>query len=344
MGLLDEALAFIDARKREAANSMGLLSSNPAAFGSRVLEDVAGAARNQLQASDKMGSVIPSEQQAGLAQMVPGLLGMGGLNMTVYHGSPHTFDKFDMSKIGTGEGAQAYGHGLYFAESPGVAKSYQHGLSDWMPNGVEPKDEIQKRAAAWVAEAIDSQTHHPIPTAIKNIKNQIDPGPTQDAMLQAIGKWSQDGVQWKRGNLYKVDIPDEHIAKMLDWDKPLSQQPEVWNRLKANGFYPFQGADAGHVYAPKNMEQVNALREAGIPGIKYLDEGSRPKSMNWEIVPPSETVSGEWMVKQIPNGNVAYRGKSEQAARAAFDKVKPPPATHNFVVFDDKLPKILGRE
>ena len=26
-----------------------------------------------------------------------------------YHGSPHDFDKFDMSKIGTGEGAQAYG-------------------------------------------------------------------------------------------------------------------------------------------------------------------------------------------------------------------------------------------
>jgi hypothetical protein len=28
-----------------------------------------------------------------------------------YHGTPHEFDQFDMSKIGTGEGAQAYGHG-----------------------------------------------------------------------------------------------------------------------------------------------------------------------------------------------------------------------------------------
>ena len=42
----------------------------------------------------------------------------------VYHGSPHKFDKFDSSKIGTGEGAQAYGHGLYLADSPAVAKSY----------------------------------------------------------------------------------------------------------------------------------------------------------------------------------------------------------------------------
>ena len=43
----------------------------------------------------------------------------------VYHGSPHKFDRFDASKIGTGEGAQAYGHGLYLAESPDVAQSYK---------------------------------------------------------------------------------------------------------------------------------------------------------------------------------------------------------------------------
>ena len=29
------------------------------------------------------------------------------LGKIVYHGSPHVFDKFDMSKVGTGEGAQA---------------------------------------------------------------------------------------------------------------------------------------------------------------------------------------------------------------------------------------------
>lgn len=47
-----------------------------------------------------------------------------------YHGSPHDFDRFDMSKIGTGEGAQAYGHGLYFAENEGVAKSYKQAGMD----------------------------------------------------------------------------------------------------------------------------------------------------------------------------------------------------------------------
>src|SRR5215471_9850062 len=46
-----------------------------------------------------------------------------------YHGSPHQFERFDISKIGTGEGAQAYGHGLYFAENPKVAQSYRDVLS-----------------------------------------------------------------------------------------------------------------------------------------------------------------------------------------------------------------------
>lgn len=46
-----------------------------------------------------------------------------------YHGSPHDFDRFDLSKIGTGEGAQAFGFGLYFAESRDVADSYRATLA-----------------------------------------------------------------------------------------------------------------------------------------------------------------------------------------------------------------------
>jgi hypothetical protein len=46
-----------------------------------------------------------------------------------YHGSPHDFDRFDASKIGTGEGAQAYGHGLYFAGNEKVAGEYRRQLA-----------------------------------------------------------------------------------------------------------------------------------------------------------------------------------------------------------------------
>lgn len=49
-----------------------------------------------------------------------------------YHGTPHKIDPqegFRTDKIGTGEGAQAYGHGLYFAESDKTARGYRDGLS-----------------------------------------------------------------------------------------------------------------------------------------------------------------------------------------------------------------------
>lgn len=43
-----------------------------------------------------------------------------------YHGSPHFFDRFDMSRMGTGEGAQTFGRGIYLTESLQVANHYKH--------------------------------------------------------------------------------------------------------------------------------------------------------------------------------------------------------------------------
>jgi hypothetical protein len=43
---------------------------------------------------------------------------------TVFHGSPHDFQKFMLDKVNTGEGAQAYGWGLYFTSSEKIARSW----------------------------------------------------------------------------------------------------------------------------------------------------------------------------------------------------------------------------
>lgn len=47
----------------------------------------------------------------------------------VDHASPHTFDRFDTAHIGTGEGAQAFGHGLYFSEGEGTHQHYLNSLA-----------------------------------------------------------------------------------------------------------------------------------------------------------------------------------------------------------------------
>ncbi len=69
-------------------------------------------------------------RSAALAAIpVPGAA-KAGRSIRAYHGSPHDFERFDASKIGTGEGAQSYGRGLYFAEKEGVAKGYRDKLAE----------------------------------------------------------------------------------------------------------------------------------------------------------------------------------------------------------------------
>lgn len=49
---------------------------------------------------------------------------------SAYHGTPHRFDNFSLDAIGTGEGAQVHGWGLYFAADKEVSESYRKTLTD----------------------------------------------------------------------------------------------------------------------------------------------------------------------------------------------------------------------
>ena len=50
-------------------------------------------------------------------------------HQSAWHGSPHDFDTFDLGAIGTGEGNQVHGWGLYFAKKKSVSRNYQKVLS-----------------------------------------------------------------------------------------------------------------------------------------------------------------------------------------------------------------------
>ena len=95
-----------------------------------------------------------------------------------YHGTPHEVDKFSSSNIGTGEGQQAYGHGLYFAENPEVSKSYQ--TTGQLDSGefylgakpLNPQNTHEKTALQVVrGESHYSQGRNPIDGAIKYLNN-----------------------------------------------------------------------------------------------------------------------------------------------------------------------------
>lgn len=212
---------------------------------------------------------------------------------TVWHGSPHKFDKFDASKIGTGEGAQAYGHGLYFAESPDVAKNYT--------------------GATGVGKASETMLRGRAEKVLKN------PSAYAASDVEWAGK-TLDQLNSRAGDqLYKVDLPDEQIAKMLDWDKPLSEQPKAvkdaykkylkspqasehaksWTRYsdgmrldQAEPLLKNPGGENLYKNAFPSREAANQWAlENGIPGIRYLDGGSRGTgggTSNFVVFPGNE--------------------------------------------------------
>jgi hypothetical protein len=146
--------------------------------------------------------------------------------MMAYHGTPHKIlGKFDISKVGTGEGNQSYGHGMYFAENPNVAKGYADKLGyDYEYAGKPPKENSPTDLAIrwlknldWDKEAAKAQWKN------EGLGAQV---------IKAIDKLDLQKVK-APGNLYKVDIPDADIPNMLDWDKPFkNQSPSVQAAIK----------------------------------------------------------------------------------------------------------------
>ena len=312
---------------------------------------VMGAARFAGQGAGAVGRAaaeIANAEMAGRA----GLSGQGGA--ITYHGSPHRFPptannplgEFDPMKIGTGEGAQAYGAGAgYLAEVKDLARGYQKRLSNIMTDGgydsiprtvtygsANPRRVDLKATSASLTPAEIALTHAGITgspfSAAQEIRQMIAANPPDIekykkalALLES-GKLKASKIGTESGYLYKVDLPDEQIAKMLDWDKPLSQQPHIntdnvldaWNKtykqLKKIEFGSpewdsptrrqletrlhildkgTEGTGKDYYEALKAIEgfQKNAsenLLQAGIPGIRYLDQGSRAAPSSAQFV------------------------------------------------------------
>ena len=191
-----------------------------------------------------------------------------------YHGSPHDFDKFDMSKIGTGEGNQVFGHGLYFSETPVVAKAYRDGLLD--ARIPEVNDRLRNLAKEMEAISTGYRQFRP---------GQEDAGRRLAAEYDALLA-ERVGM---RGRMYEVNIhadPD----RLLDWDvRGPKQSPEVQGAIRdiAAKYRLADPVESGRSPASLLSDLSHrdvtgspaaaaaALSDRGIPGIKYLDQASR---------------------------------------------------------------------
>lgn len=233
-----------------------------------------------------------------------------------YHGSPHSFSRFDASKIGTGEGSQAYGHGLYFAGNEDVARSYRDSLAGL---SVRSPDGSSLEIPTWISRRMIEEDG---PAAWRDRLLGVANEGKGDAdrmrsYAEAMRRLEGGGELVDTGHMYEVqiDYPEEAL---LDLDAPVRSQPQgIQDALGVFGEAPgwfsmgqdgWTGKNAytrmAGVMAERNPRIVggyhvvhdmpaasSALRQSGVPGIRYLDQGSRSAGQgthNYVMFPGTE--------------------------------------------------------
>jgi hypothetical protein len=308
--------------------------------------------------------VVPQVMERG--GMPAGLLeGMSSRTvspLTVYHGSPARFERFDPTKIGSGEGAQAYGYGHYVAESPEVAKTYKTaGTSKY------------ESPEAYAQYMVETYSNDPVKAAkvLKRILpakgEKTAAGESRELIEGAIAAVDSGAYKTAQpGLLYEIDLPDEQIAKMLDWDKPLSKQPEEIRKpiidfiqenlstelksaqtlaKKYGDTFNAEDLSGRNLYQWLTENQKNSpeaaadmLRQAGVPGIRYLDQSSRGVNQTWVVNNPK---FGSYDFPSFEEAQAFIKSNPQDK----LELIEPQKTTSNFVVFpgNEDLLTILKR-
>ena len=261
-------------------------------------------------------SKMTPEQQLAMGLNANPIMGL--LGTTAYHGSPYLFEQFDPKKIGTGVGNTMRGEGTYFSENPAIAQEYlapkgNSARSNFLYKNepIDPNNEMMRSAAFGL-------------NYFKGDKEKVLSMYKPEYYNSSSGKEFKKYVETMnfedikpKGTFYKVDIPDKDIPKMLDWEKPLSEQsPQVqksWEKLvpkllennpRVNSFPGDNAARAlqnslvnrneatlgdlyGALQGVSGYEASKILKQNGIKGIKYLGaEEGIPTSQNYVVFDP----------------------------------------------------------
>lgn len=175
--------------------------------------------------------------------------GPNRFNQPAWHGSPHRFDRFSTKKIGTGEGAQAFGWGLYFAGKKDVAAYYKDALGGTKGHlyqvDLPGDDELALWDAPWSKQ----------PPAVREA-------------LDRIPEFYEARLQVQKDQGYEPD------------------DPAAWDHIDFQDIYEWMGSNLERrAFGATGMRNADELAsrlilEGGVPGHRFLDAGSRKGDPN----------------------------------------------------------------
>ncbi len=232
-------------------------------------------------------------------------------HQAAYHGTGNAmpYDRFRYDRVGGpgGEGAQAYGHGLYFTGKKEIGAWYRDTLTANKRSAPMPEDvsAVMDRASSFGFDD-NEQAVHAFATNADWV-TRWDVSPEEAAVIRPYINNLKE-----KGKLYAADIPDD--KEMLAWDAPADQQPQsviaAANAIAAANGHPEYRAeslgasknrtgksiykDLAWMLSPErtapaegwttvyrgdegNKPASDALLAAGVPGLRYLAGEARAK-------------------------------------------------------------------
>ena len=302
-------------------------------------------------------------------------------NIIAFHGSGADFDEFKVEKIGTGEGNQAFGYGLYFTESKDIANFYKSSVgagNEVTYKGKTVRD-LDKDNASYeenIAHMVGQQNNAKdrqrvfdnefssnikslsgIEQAIKDFNTDPDTYPlkfrglslTMDDALRIKNDFAErvsslkeleknlDTIKTKpKGKVYKVGIAPKE-SELLDYDKPLGEQNEFIKSRLEKLVQEINLDDAMNYGFDAFVDgEANALRMAREQMLK--PENSVLSFLNdWAIFRGEENTAEKLLDKYGIKG-IKYKANQGLGARNV-----PETGKNNYVIFDDKLIKVLEK-
>lgn len=280
---------------KEYMDEHGLASEND--IPDDVWSDLNDKAHKKYQ--DKLDSLFAKYKD--LDRQLKAIVHPGVRFLRTYHGTGASFDKFDFSHMGEGEGSQAFGWGGYVTNSKDIAEDYTRRAKIRKDNGgFEFVTDMSANNKDMVRQYIykHKDVNKGLDAMRKDLSSALEMFPDDDDLKELrniLAKKNEEiAVPDNIAYLYDVDIPDDN-GDYLDWDAPLTDKQKntiikELRRLKIDfadfkkrGF-SFDGSFGGNAYdflmyalrKTKKWKDVNASRAVskflssiGFTGIKY---------------------------------------------------------------------------
>lgn len=212
------------------------------------------------------------------------------LYQPAYHGTPHRFDKFTLDHIGSGEGAQAHGWGLYFAADKAVSEEYRKNLNFKYRNSSEAKGQLyevdipENDVLLDEQKTLDKQSEA-VREALEKGSDLMPDEEIQANMAEYLYQALEDGANITGRDLYRAlsVLGTEDYEERLEVSRDGAQAAsEFLNSLGIKGI-TYEGREDGRCFVVFDDKAINILQT-------YYQGGDDPRGST-QIYPETYLIS-----------------------------------------------------